>query len=153
LSGLTNCNNAVGTGQGGTKVKHLAWIAATLAIALLAAGTATATVPNGNGHVVTMGISCDGAEPQLIRLTRPLGKSAWIELLDQHYVVSGFGITVRFTPTGGAPVVLDSYFNTFGQKVGLGEPIVCQGTFSEAVDGGMLETTITGHTHYLPRSG
>jgi hypothetical protein len=128
--------------------KVLVGLAALLAAAF-AAAPATANEPKGNGHVVTYGVPCDGADPVLIRVTRPLGKSAWVVETDQHYVVSAFGITATFTPTGGAPVV-DSYFNTFGKKVGLGEPVVCQGTFSEEVVGGTLETTITGHIQFLP---
>jgi hypothetical protein len=129
--------------------KLLVGLAALLAAAIVAA-PATANEPKGNGHVLTYGVPCAGAEPVLIRLTRPLGKSAWVVETDQHYVVSGFGITWTFTPTGGTPVILPaSYFNTFGNKVGLGEPVLCQGSFSEEVEGGTLETTITGHIHYL----
>ena len=61
-------------------MKHLVWIAAAFASAAVLATPAMANAPNGNGHVITIGIPCDGAEPQLIRLTRNLGKSAWVEL-------------------------------------------------------------------------
>jgi hypothetical protein len=131
-------------------MKHLVWIAAAFASAAVLATPAMANAPNGNGHVITIGIPCDGAEPQLIRLTRNLGKSAWVELTGQHYVVGAFAVTTTFTPDGGSPIVVESFSNTFGNKVGLGQPIVCEGSFSEPVPGGTLAGTIRGETYYLP---
>ena len=131
-------------------MKHLLWIAAALVSAAVLATPAMANAPNGNGHVVTIGIPCNGAEPQLIRLTRNLGASAWVELADQHYVVGAFGVTTTFTPDGGSPIVVESFFNTFGTKVGLGRPILCEGSFSEPAPGGTLAGTIRAEIYYLP---
>ena len=108
-------------------MKHLVWIAAAFASAAVLATPAMANAPNGNGHVITIGIPCDGAEPQLIRLTRNLGKSAWVELTGQHYVVGAFAVTTTFTPDGGSPIVVESFSNTFGNKVGLGSRLSAKG--------------------------
>jgi hypothetical protein len=123
----------------------------TLAVATaVAASPATATMPNGNGHVTIPGLVCEGQEQGLIRVTRHLGASAWIVETEQHYVVSMFSVTVTFIPDNGDPsVVVESFTNTFGEKMGL-EPILCEGTGSDAVPGGTLETVIRGEVRFVP---
>jgi hypothetical protein len=116
----------------------------------VAAAPATANIPSGNGHVTIPGLVCEGQEQGLIRVTRHLGKSAWIVETEQHYVVSMFSVTVTFVPDNGDPsVVVESFTNTFGEKMGI-EPILCEGTGSEAVPGGTLETVIRGEVRFVP---
>ena len=123
---------------------------AALAATAVVAGPASANIPQGNGHVITFGLSCEGGAPEAIRLTRNLGKSAWIVATEQHYVVSMFSITTTFVPDDGSPpVVVESFTNTFGNKTGL-DPIPCEGAFSEPVPGGMLEGVIRGEIRYVP---
>jgi hypothetical protein len=132
-------------------MKRLALGLALLGITAVAAVPATANVPKGNGHVVVLGIPCGGADPELIRLTRNLGKSAWVVETEQHYVVSMFSITSTFVPGDGSPpVVVESFTNTFGNKVGLGEPVRCEGGASEPVPGGALETVVRGEIRFVP---
>jgi hypothetical protein len=118
--------------------------------AAVGASPATANMPNGNGHVTIPGLVCEGQEQGLIRVTRHLGASAWIVETQQHYVVSMFSVTVTFVPDNGDPsVVVESFTNTFGEKTGI-EPILCEGTGSEAVPGGTLETVIRGEVRFVP---
>ena len=101
-------------------------------------------------HLVIPGLACEGQEQGLIRVTRHLGKSAWIVETKQHYVVSMFSVTVTFVPDNGGPsVVVESFTNTFGKKIGL-EPILCEGTGSEPIPGGTLETVIRGEVRFVP---
>jgi hypothetical protein len=116
----------------------------------VAASPATANMPNGDGHVLIPGLSCEGQEVGLIRVTRHLGASAWIVETKQHYVVSSFSVTATFVPDNGDPaVVVESFTNTFGAKAGL-EPIPCEGAGSEAVPGGTLETVIRAEVRFVP---
>jgi hypothetical protein len=131
-------------------MKSLVIGVALLVGAAVAAAPAAANMPNGHGHVIIAGLECDGVDAGLIRVTRNLGKSAWVVDTEQHYVVSMFSVTSTFVPDDGSPpVVVESVTNTFGKKAGL-EPIACEGSFSEAVPGGTLEGVIRAEIRFLP---
>lgn len=134
-------------------MKRLVFGLALALAAAVAAAPATANMPNGNGHVLIAGLTCEGQEQGLVRVSRNLGKSAWIVETRQHYVVSMFSVTATFVPANGDPsVIVESFTNTFGNKVGL-EPILCEGTGAEPVPGGTLETVIRGEVRFVPADG
>ena len=131
-------------------MKRLVFGLALAVATAVAAAPATANIPNGKGHVTIPGLECEGQEQGLIRVTRNLGKSAWIVETEQHYVVSMFSVTATFVPANGdPPVIVESFTNTFGKKAGL-EPIRCEGRGSEPVPGGTLETVIRGEIRFVP---
>jgi len=124
---------------------------AVVATAAIAAVPALAGVPNGKGLVVTVGLNCDGNEPDTIVLTRGLGATGWSMTTDSHYVVKAFGITTTLIPEGGGAPIVESFYDTFGNKTGLGTPSRCEGSFEEAIPGvGALSGSIRGELVYVP---
>jgi hypothetical protein len=113
---------------------------AVVATAAFLAAPATA-VPRGNGLIVQVGCSCEGAPSGSVLITRGGGQTGWNVSTGQHVVVKTFSGTFTFTPEGGGTPIVETENRSSGQKVGLGTPITCSQTFTEVIPG---QGTVTG---------
>jgi hypothetical protein len=104
---------------------------AAVTTALLVAGTALASAPNGNGLTLIpaspVGVHCEDGETYSVLVTRNLGKSGWHVEASRHYVVGAFWMTVTDTASGA---VISREGGEWGTKAGL-DPLTCWGGYDD----------------------
>jgi hypothetical protein len=122
-------------------MQRLFWLLGVLVAAAVVVATPATAVPQGNGLVVEVGVTCGGGPSFSVLLTRGGGATAWNLATGQHVVIKTFTGTFTFTPLGGGTPIVETETRSSGQKVGLGTPLTCSQTFTETIPG---EGTLTG---------
>jgi hypothetical protein len=132
--------------------KMLLTLVPVIVAAVLAAAPAAGKVPQGQGLVLELGVTCEGG-PSMSVLVTP-GASVWFPQTGEHIVVKVFSGTFTFTPEGGGAPITESFTKTFGQKAGLGDTTTCTLSFTETIPGeGTVTGSITAEVLVVPPGG
>lgn len=125
-----------------------------IAAAALAAAPAAGKVPQGQGLVLELGVTCEGGASMSVLVTHGGGSTAWFPATGEHIVLKTFFGTFTFTPEGGGAPIVESFTKNYGQKSGLGDTTTCTQSFAETIPGeGTVTGSITAEVLVVPPGG